>query len=322
MQLNRILFVLVLLLALGLAACAPIRAAASGNAARQAAGEAGGAGIDSTPVGVIATGFNSGAIIVREGLEAVLIIAVILSYMKTTRRDPKYSRLIFVGVGAAILLSLATWWIAESVIAVTEPNRELLEAITSLVAVGVLFYCTNWLFHKAYVVDWMSFIKQEAGKALATGSVLGLAALGFTVVYREGFETVLFYQAMLFNADPTPVLLGFVAGAAILIGLAFAVLKLSVRLPIRPFFSVTGALMLVLAFKFTGTGIHALQEAGLIPQTAPGFLPASSVLQQVLGFYPYLQPFLAQVGLLVAIGVTFAVSHWAWRRSASMAESV
>jgi high-affinity iron transporter len=259
--------------------------------------------------------FNSAAIILREGLEAVLILAVILGYMRTTRRAPKYARLVLLGVVVAVLLSLLTWWVSQRVLSVTSANRELLEGATSLLAVAVLFYCTNWLFHKAYVIDWMTFVKAEAGKALATGSALGLAALGFTVVYREGFETVLFYQAMLFNADPAPVLAGLAAGVALLALITFGVLSMSVRLPVRPFFTVTGALMIVLGFKFAGLGIHALQEAHLVGETLISGMGQSAILRDVLGIYPTVETLAAQALLVVGVGVTFTISRWQWKRA-------
>jgi len=295
-----------LILMLGLTACATIESPASAG----------------TPsVTDIAAALNSLIIIVREGLEAVLVIAVIMGYMKTTRRDPKYGRLVYLGVAAAILLSLVTWLLSTSLITITEENQAWIEGITNLVAVGMLFYCTNWLFHKAYVVDWMTFIKQEAGKALVTGSVLGLMALGFTVVYREGFETVLFYQTMLFSAAVAPVFVGFVVGTAILIGLAYAVLKLSVRLPIRPFFTITGALMLLIAFKFMGVGIHEFQEIRLVAETNLAFLPVTPAVTEIFGIYPTIETLVAQGALMVIIAITFALSHFSWKRTGAVTES-
>lgn len=274
------------------------------------------AGYSSGVTGVMA-GVNSAIIILREGLEAVLILGIILGYMRTTRRDPKYARLVFAGVGAAVALSLATWWASQTILSAASLNRELLEGVTSILAVGVLFYCTNWLFHKAYVVDWMTFVKSEAGKALAAGSALGLVGLGFTVVYREGFETVLFYQAMMFNADPAPILAGLAIGLVLLSLIAYGVLKLSVSLPVRPFFSVTGALMLLLSVKFAGLGAHALHEAGLIGATGIPGMGDVAILRELLGIYPTVETLAAQLILLAAVAVTFGISSWQWKRSAA-----
>ncbi len=260
---------------------------------------------------------KSMGIIVREGLEAVLIIGAILGYMRTTRRAEHQVRWVYGGVLAALVLSLITWWASQYLLTITAASREIIEGVTSLVAVAVLFYVTNWLFHRVYVIDWMTYVKQEAGKALATGSALGLAGLGFAVVYREGLETVLFYQALLFDAPPLPVLAGLVIGSLVIVAVAFAILRLSRRLPIKLFFSITGTLMVILAFNFTGSGIHELQEAGVIGMTTLNGLPQSTFLKEAFGIYPTLETTAAQGVFLIALAVTFLVSRWQWKQRAS-----
>lgn len=257
---------------------------------------------------------NSLAIIIREGLEAVLIIGAILGYMRATNAPAKYRAWIYVGVVAAIGLSLVTWWAAANIITITVSNRELLEGVTSLIAAAVLFYVTNWLFHKVYVVDWLTFVKEQVSKALSTGSALGLAALGFTVVYREGFETVLFYQALLFDAGPRPVWLGFVVGTVIILGVAYVILTMSKQLPLKPFFSITGLLLLILAFNFTGAGIRELQEAGVVSATLLSWMPENLLLMELFGIFPTVETTLAQFLFLVLIVMTFAYSRWQGQR--------
>ncbi len=182
---------------------------------------------------------------------------------------------------------------------------------------GVLFFVTNWLFHKTYVVDWVSFVREKVGAALTNGSALTMAGLGFTVVYREGFETVLFYQAMLFDAAPLPTLIGFVLGAAIIIVIAVLILRMSKRLPLKPFFTGTTAIMLLLAFNFTGAGIRELQEAGVIGATLLPIVPENLILSETLGLYPTLETILAQVIFVAAIVVTFSYSRWQGTRKVS-----
>jgi high-affinity iron transporter len=256
---------------------------------------------------------NSLAIIVREGLEAVLIIGAIVGYLRTTGEPARYTTWVYGGVVAAIVLSLATWWAASTVLTITVANRELIEGVTSLIAVAVLFYVTNWLFHKVYVLDWLAFVKQNVGHAISTGSAFGLAALGFTVVYREGFETVLFYQALLFDADPLWVLGGFVVGVIIILGVAYAILHLGQRLPLKPFFTVTGVLLLLLAFSFTGSGIRELQEAGLVSVTLLPIVPENLLLMELFGMFPTVETTLAQLLFVVALAATFALSFWRGR---------
>lgn len=266
-------------------------------------------GLLATGVSGVSAATQSAVIILREGLEAVLIIGAILGYLRATRGPRKYTAWVHAGVLAAILLSVLTWWAAQSLISITVANRELVEGIASLLAVAVLFYVTNWLFHKVYVLDWMTFIKGKVGKAVTSGSALALAGLGFTVVYREGFETALFYQALLFDAEPLPVLLGFLVGSAVVLAVAYAILRLSVRLPLKLFFTITGLLLLVLAFSFTGAGIRELQEAGVVNATLLDWVPENVLLMETLGIFPTVETTLAQVSFLLLVAATFAYSR-------------
>lgn len=255
------------------------------------------------------TSVNSAAIIVREGLEAVLVLGAVLGYLGATQDGKKYVSWVYAGIVAAIVLSFATWWVAQWLITVTPASREVIEGMTSLIAVAVLLYVTNWLFHKVYVLDWMSFVKEQVGRALGTGSALALAGLGFAVVYREGFETVLFYRALLFDAEPLPVVIGFVAGCVIILALAYAILHMSRRLPLKPFFTATGVLLLLLAINFTGAGVHELQEAGVIATSPLAGVPRSVVLQEALGIFPTLETILAQVIFVLIVILTFGYSR-------------
>jgi high-affinity iron transporter len=259
--------------------------------------------------GVLAA-LNSAAIIIREGLEAVLIIGAILGYMAAVPESRRYIKWVYAGVLAAIALSLLTWWASLHLITISVANRELIEGVTSLIAVAVLFYVTNWLFHKVYVVDWLQYVKEKVGHALSGGSAWLLVGLGFTVVYREGFETVLFYQALLFDADGTAVLSGFLVGAIIILAVAYAMLRLSKRLPLKPFFTVTGLLLMLLAFNFTGSGLRELQEAGVVSATWLAWMPENLLLMETLGIFPTLETSLAQLVFVAAIVITFSYSRW------------
>ncbi|MBV6452650.1 MAG: hypothetical protein MHPDNHAH_03410 [Anaerolineales bacterium] len=253
---------------------------------------------------------NSMVIILREGLEAVLILGAILGYLRATDSPKKFSVWVYLGIAAAILLSLATWWAAETFITITVAGREIIEGVASLVAVLVLFYVTNWLFEKVYVVDWIAFVKEQVSKALSNGSALALAGLGFTVVYREGFETVLFYQALAFDASAGSILLGFVIGSLIILVVAYAILKMSKRLPLKPFFTVTGILLMALAFNLMGSGIRELQEAGIISAHLLTWIPENLILMELFGIFPTLETSLAQVLFLIVLIATFAYSLW------------
>ena len=259
---------------------------------------------------------NSAVIIIREGLEAVLIIGAILAYMFKTGAPRRFVLWVVAGIVAAIALSVVTWVAAQTILIISPAQRELIGGVTSLVAVGVLFYVTNWLFHKVYVVDWMTYVREQADRALNDGRAVGLAALGFTVVFREGLETVLFYQALLIDAEATPVLLGFVVGLVIILAIAWVMLRLSRRIPIRPLFTVTTVLLLMLAFSFTGAGVRELQEASVFSTTLLPWFPENLLLMQFLGLYPTVETLLAQGLFCLLIVLTFTYSRWLGTRDA------
>lgn len=260
---------------------------------------------------------NSMVIILREGLEAVLILGAILGYLRATNSPKKFSAWVYAGTAAAILLSVATWWAAETFITITVAGREIIEGVASLVAVAVLFYVTNWLFEKVYVTDWIAFVKEQVGKALSNGSALALAGLGFTVVYREGFETVLFYQALAFDAQASSIWLGFVIGLLIIFAVAYAILKMSKRLPLKPFFTITGLLLMALAFNFMGAGIRELQEAGIVSAHLVTWIPENLILMELFGIFPTLETTLAQVLFLIVLIATFSYSVWRKKKKES-----
>ncbi len=268
------------------------------------------------------TVINSMVIILREGLEAVLILGAILGYLRATNSPRKFSAWVYAGTAAAIALSVLTWWAAQSLITITVAQREIIEGVASLVAVAVLFYVTNWLFEKVYVVDWIAFVKEQVSKALNTGSALALAGLGFTVVYREGFETVLFYQALLFDAQASSVWIGFIIGSVIIFAVAYAILKMSKRLPLKPFFTVTGLLLMLLAFNFMGSGIRELQEAGIVSAHLLTWIPENLILMELFGIFPTLETTLAQVLFLLVLVGTFSFSLWRGKQKQNTAKFI
>lgn len=262
-------------------------------------------------VGPFAAFVQSLAIILREGVEAILVIAALLGVLRAmgTRGYPVY---IWGGVGTAVAASFATWYAADHLIAISTVDRELLEGVTGLLAAAVLVYVTHWIFHKTYVVDWMTYVKEHVREAASTGRLVAIATLSFFVVYREGFETVLFYEALMADAPPLWVVAGFAAGILATGGLAYALLRLGLRIPIRAFFSATGVVLMLLAVIFVGNGIRGLQTAGLVSATlVPGF-PEWPFLQIYFGFYPLAEPLAAQAALILM----FAAS-WMWLRRSS-----
>jgi high-affinity iron transporter len=196
--------------------------------------------------------------------------------------------------------------VAERVITISGANRELTEGITSLVAAAMLLYVGYWLHSKSYAQAWQHFIHDQVSAALGKGTVWAMAGVSFLAVYREAFEIVLFYQALWLQAGESgrQSVLGGIAVAAVLLALlAWAILKYSVRLPIGPFFAITGWLLALLAVVFAGHGVAALQEAGVLDASPVGF-----VTIPMLGVHPTLQGLSTQVAALalVLIGVWMA----------------
>ena len=253
------------------------------------------------------TAVNSFAIIVREGLEAVLLIGAILAYLAATGADRKHTRRIYAGVAAGIAGSVLTWVLARTLLPVTGASRELLEGVTALIAVAVLLYVSHWLFQKAYIHDWKEYLRDRVGKAATSGSMLAMAGLAFAAVYREGFETVLFYQALLYDAPPTAVLAGFAPGMVLILIVGFAIIRLGVKLPLKKVFGVTNAILVYLAFVFLGKGLYNLQESGMFSPLPLSWIPDSAALQQIFGLYPVAQTVLAQLVLATALMTTWII---------------
>src|SRR5690606_33812801 len=238
---------------------------------------------------------SSFIILLREGLEAILVLAAITAFLvKTERRDS----LPYVHAGwvAALLLAIATWAVAAYVIDISGAGRELTEGFTALLAAGILFYVGFWLHNKTHARRWKQFIEEKVRGALGSRTLWALAAVSFVAVYREVFETVLFYQALWMQSGPEGqrfVVTGFVVAAAALVVLAWLIFRFSVRLPLRLFFGVTAVLLYLLAIVFAGNGIAALQEAGKLPVD-----PVNFPRIDLLGIHPTLQSLTLQAALL------------------------
>jgi high-affinity iron transporter len=237
-------------------------------------------------------------IMIREGLEAILIVGALMTFLVKIgaghrRRD------IHIGVGAAVALSLLTAVLLETVFQLSPANREVLEAFTMLAAVVVLFYVSYWLLSKMEVQRWTAFVKARVQVAVTGGSAFALASAAFLAVYREGFETVLFYKALFVSGGSSggtflPVMSGVVVGALVLTIVYVAINRFGIRLPLKPFFAITSAFLYYTAFVFAGKGIAELQAGGVVGTTVlPGWPRVAA-----LGIYPTVESLLAQAVLL------------------------
>jgi len=251
--------------------------------------------------------FESFLIILREGFEAILVIGAVAAFLiKTGHRERLKS--LWIGGALAVVASAITAVILSTILGAVPASRELIEGGTLLVAVAVLFSVSYWLISKVEAAKWQAFIRDKVNNALQHGGGRALVFVAFLAVYREGAETALFYQA-LFNEGPNvafPLSMGIVAGFVAL-GVIFTLFyRFGVRIPLRPFFSVTSVLLYLMAFVFMGKGIRELQEGNAISLTAiPGF-PHS----ELLGLYPSWEGVLAQFALLLLFAFAVLKTFW------------
>ena len=254
--------------------------------------------------------FQSFVIMVREGLEAILIVGALMTFLVKMGASHR-KRDINLGVAAAIGASLITAFAIEAVFHLTPAKQEVLEGVTMVVATIVLFYVSYWLLSKMEVVKWNHFVKSKVNDALTSGSSLALASAAFLAVYREGFETILFYKALFLTEGPggssMPIVAGILLGVAILVGVYIAISRFGVRLPLKPFFGVTSAFLYYMAFVFAGKGVAELQGGGVLPTTIVSWAPR----MPALGIYPTVESLLAQsvlaILLLAALTWTFVI---------------
>ena len=245
-------------------------------------------------------------IIVREGMEAILMLVAIMAYLVKTGNE-KYLNTIYNYANMAVLASFGTAYVCNKVIgaAASGESRELLEGVTALIAVCVLLSACLWLSGKAKAANWKKYIEGLMKKTMSSRRANAIGMAAFLAVYREGAEVILFFQAM-FNgsssADTDMIWYGGIAGFVTILAIFFVMVEGLVHIPLRPFFITTSAFMFALAIAFLGSGIYALQEAGVVRTT--GFEAAWFPEIDWLGLYPTMETFIPQL-VLLAFGVAY-----------------
>jgi high-affinity iron transporter len=262
--------------------------------------------LDSTRLSASATFLSAFVILLREGLEAILVLAAIYALLvRAGRRDA----LAYLHGGwiLALIAGGLTWLLASYVIAMSGATREVTEGVSALVAAAILLYVGFWMHGKSQSRQWQAYLDRRLEGALTGRTLWALAFVSFLAVYREAFETVLFYEALAVQAGPrggVPLLAGLAAAAGALLLLGWLIVRGSVRLPFGLFFGASAALLALLSVILAGKGVAALQGAGWIAVHEVHFpsLP-------LLGLYPNLQSLLLQAALLVVIAGGFAYAH-------------
>ena len=243
-------------------------------------------------------------IIVREGLEAILVIAAIIAYLVKSGNG-RSLRNVYIGAVAGIAASFVAaavlaW--AKRVFVGAGLAQEVIEGITALIAVCVLFYVSNWMISKAEAASWSRYIDGKVQSSVEQGSAFALAFTAFLSVFRE------------------MVWAGFGTGCVLLVFVYLAITKLSIRLPIKVFFTATSILMAVMCVSFLGSGIKELAEGNVfdLALRVPG-VPENDAIQ-VLGIYPYLETLLPQLILSIILLVTFMIAHYRGKMDALRAK--
>lgn len=248
------------------------------------------------------TYWDAAMILIREGLEALLVVIALMSFVKKSG-DGKGNGWIWTGVlsglGVSVVLALIVKFVISS--GAFGDNNALIAGWTGVFAAVMLLYMSYWLHSQSNIADWNRYIREKSQTALSTGKLVSLGVLSFLAVFREGTETVLFYIGMASQIKVQSLLIGFLIGAAILGILAYLMVFVGLKLPLRPFFLVSSIIVFYLCIKFTGMGIHSLQLAGLVQTTNSQSIPS-------IGFfaiYPSWESTIPQVILVLGAAIVF-----------------
>ncbi|PQZ94231.1 MULTISPECIES: FTR1 family protein [Pseudomonas] len=247
-------------------------------------------------------------ILLREGLEAILVLAAILAFLRNTGQQSAV-RSVNVGWGLALVAGLATWALAAYVIDVSGAQRELLEGCTALFASVMVLWLGVWMHDRRHAAAWQDYIKSSL---VGGGGRFGFAMLAFFSVYRELFEVILFYETLWLQAGPAghnAVLAGGATALVLLMGLAWIILRGSAKLPLALFFGINAALLCALSVVFAGHGVKALQEAGIF-----GTRPVAFFDFDWLGIHADAYSLSAQAVAILAIVVLYGRSRLAEKR--------
>ena len=262
---------------------------------------------DTAKSAVVATFISCFVLVLREGLEAILVIAAIIAYLVKTGKK-KYIMSVYVGALGGILVSILLAFLfgvvagAQSGIA-----QEVFEGIGMFVAVIVLFYVSNWMLSKSETEAWERYIHKKVEASVSTGNKWVLIFAAFIAVAREGAELILFFQGVPVHGTSgrNAMILAIVLSAIVLIAVFLVFRFLTVRLPLKPFFLVTSVLMYAMCFSFTGKGVSELQAAGVVNKTV---IPWMSFEMDFLGIYATYESLIPQL-IVLAVIITMSVVY-------------
>nr|WP_054550886.1 FTR1 family protein [Lysinibacillus sphaericus] len=245
--------------------------------------------------------WDAALILLREGLEALLIILALVSFLNKSGQN-KMRKWIYVGAFVGVLLSAVAAILMSTILnsATIDTNRELMEGYVGLIAAAMMIGVGIWLHSKSSVVSWNRYISKQMGNAISSGSIFAMAMISFLSVFREGAETLVFYAGIAPKMETSQFILGIVVALLILAVLAVVLFKASGKIPIHKFFAVATILIYVLAFKIIGVSLHTLQLTDNLSTTIVDGFPVISLI----GFYPTVETIIGQSILLVLVAAT------------------
>lgn len=255
---------------------------------------------------------STGVLVFREGLEAILVLVAVTAGMARSKQK-NYLRAVPAGACAAMVASLATWFVVVKLISYVNAPQLDIQAATGLLAIVVLLVVMNWFFHKVYWTGWITNHSNrrkklmEAPDEATSRTFLGLALLGFTAIYREGFEIVLFLQNLRLSAGNGVILKGTLIG----LGLTFIVSAITFiahkKLPYKRMLVVTGVLLGVVLLVMVGESVQEMQQANWLPTTSIG-IALPSWMGLWFSIFPNIQSIVAQLlAASIVIGSYVAV---------------
>lgn len=237
-------------------------------------------------------------IIFREGLEAILVIAAISAYLVRSNNKPML-KVVYLSSLFAVFASILAAIALHTIVGLSGANQEIMEGCAMLLATVMLFFISNWMLSKSESIAWKNYVEGKVQNAVSTGSSFALGFASFLAVFREGAETIIFYQAMLADANEHMDMVWYGLGVGmIVLAFVFVIIRFgTVKLPLKPFFICTSALMYLMAIAFAGGGVKELQEADIIQVTPVDFVHSV----EILGIYPTVETLLPQLFMVVAV---------------------
>ncbi|WP_220225727.1 FTR1 family protein [Gilliamella sp. ESL0443] len=237
-------------------------------------------------------------IIFREGLEAILVIAAISAYLVRSNNKPML-KVVYLSSLFAVFASILAAIALHTIVGLSGANQEIMEGCAMLLATVMLFFISNWMLSKSESIAWKNYVEGKVQNAVSTGSSFALGFAAFLAVFREGAETIIFYQAMLADANEHMDMVWYGLGVGMFVlAFVFVIIRFgTVKLPLKPFFIGTSALMYLMAIAFAGGGVKELQEADIIPVTSVDFVHSV----EILGIYPTVETLLPQLFMVVAV---------------------